>query len=179
MPTGLDYLEFLNGQRQTREFTNEPVSDADIEALLETMRWTGSASNKQPWQFLVVRDQTAKTALSQATEYTGWIADAPVLLVVLAAGPDASAHSYDLGRVDERILLASQALGLGAGIVTFWSDASQTLARTTLALPDDWSIYSAVAVGHPAESARPARLGGRKERSELVHWDGFGTRSVG
>jgi len=176
MPTGLEYLEFLNGQRQTREFTNEPVSDADIASLLETMRWTGSASNKQPWQFMVVRDQTAKTALAQATEFTGWIADAPLILIVLAAGPDASAHAYDLGRVDERILLASQALGLGAGIVTFWSDSSQALARTTLSLPDDWSIYSAVAVGHPAAAAHPARLGGRKPLSDLVHWDRFGSQ---
>ncbi len=118
------YLDFLLGQRQTREFTEEPVSDADIQALLETMRWTGSASNTQPWQFLVVRDQAIKNALAGATQYTGWIANAPLLLIVLTEGSNPNAHAYDLGRVDERILLASQALGLGAGIVTFWSDSS-------------------------------------------------------
>ena len=176
MPAGADYLEFLKGQRQTREFTQEPVSDADIQALLETMRWTGSSSNTQPWQFVVVRDQAAKDALARATQYTGWIANAPLMLVVLTVGDDPSQHTYDLGRVDERILLAAQALGLGAGIVTFWSDAAQTLARETLELPVDWSIYSAVAVGHPAESARPAKLGGRKPLDELVHWDTFGHR---
>ena len=176
MADGADYLEFLKGQRQTREFTSEPVSDADIQALLETMRWTGSSSNSQPWQFVVVRDQTAKDALAQATQYTGWIAQAPLILVVLTAGSDPNAHTYDLGRVDERILLASQALGLGAGIVTFWNDASQALARTKLRLPDDWSIYSAVAVGHPAESARPAKLGGRKSIDELVNWETYGNR---
>ena len=176
MPNGSDYLEFLSGQRQTREFTSEPVSDADIQALLETMRWTGSASNTHPWQFVAVREAAAKNALAQATQYTGWIANAPLILVVLTAGSEPNAHAYDLGRVDERILLASQALGLGAGIVTFWSDESQKLARRTLNLPADWSIYSAVAVGHPAESARPARLGGRKPLAELVHWDTFGSR---
>ena len=55
MPSGKDYLDFLIGQRQTREFTSDPVGDTDIQALLETMQYTGSASNKQPWQFLVVR----------------------------------------------------------------------------------------------------------------------------
>lgn len=178
MPIGTDYLEFLTGQRQTREFTTEPVSDSDIQALLETMRWTGSASNQQPWQFMVVRDAGKKAALAQATQYTGWIADAPLLLVVLTAGPDPNAHAYDVGRVDERILLASQALGLGAGIVTFWSDEAQQLVRATLGLPDDWSASSAVAVGHPAESARPARLGGRKPLADLVHWDRFGSRGL-
>ncbi len=176
MPTGQDYLDFLIGQRQTREFTTEPVSDADLQSLLETMRYTGSASNRQPWQFMVVRDKAAIARLAEATQYTGWIVNAPLLLIVLTEGADHFAHDYDLGRVDERILLASQALGLGAGIVTFWSDESQALARETLGFPDDWSIYSAVAVGHPAESARPAKLGGRKPLSELVHWDRFGNR---
>jgi nitroreductase len=176
MPAGADYLDFLKGQRQTREFTSEPVSDADIQALLETMRWTGSSSNSQPWQFIVVRDQGAKDALAQATQYTGWIANAPLLLAVLTAGPNPTAHAYDLGRVDERILLGAQALGLGAGIVTFWSDAAQALVRKTLQLPEDWSVYSAVAVGHPAESARPAKLGGRKPLDELVNWETYGNR---
>lgn len=176
MPSGPDYLEFLIGQRQTREFTDEPVSDADIQALLETMRWTGSASNRQPWQFIVVRDAGARAALAQSTQYTGWIAAAPLLLIVATEGADPNAHAYDIGRVDERVLLASQALGLGAGIVTFWTEASQLIAHQTLGLPDEWSIYSAVAVGHPAESARPARLGGRKPLDELVNWDRFGNR---
>ncbi len=177
MPTKNEYLDFLQGQRQLREFSNKPVSDADISALLETMRWTGSASNTQPWQFVVVTDQAEKDALAGATQYTGWISGAPLILVVLTEGPDPKAHQYDLGRVDERVLLASQALGLGAGIVTFWNDESQAIVRKTLGLPDDWSAYSAVAVGHPTASAKPARFGGRKALAELVNWNRYGQRS--
>lgn len=176
MATGAEFIDLLKGQRQTREFTAEPVSDADVHALLETMRWTGSSSNSQPWQFVVVRDQAARDALSQATQYTGWIANAPLVLVVVTAGSDPNEHTYDRGRVDERILLASQALGLGAGIVTFWNDESRAVVRNTLQLPEDWAIYSAVAVGHPAESSRPARMGGRKPLDELVSWETFGNR---
>ena len=174
MASGTDYIEFLVGQRQTRAFTDEPIADSDLETLLEVMRWTGSASNQQPWQFLVLRDSATKATIATATQYTGWIASAPLIFVVLTLGDDRNEHAYDLGRVDERILLASQALGLGAGIVTFWNDESQALVREALQIPDGWSVYSAVAVGHPTDSARPLRLGGRKELSELVHWDRFG-----
>lgn len=170
------YIDFLQRQRQTREFADSPVSDADVAALLETMRQTGSAKNQQPWQFIVVRDKSILANLAQGTEYTGWIADAPLLLVVLTAGAKFKAHAYDQGRVDERILLAAQALGLGAGIVTFWSYEAQAIARDQLQLPGDWQIYSAVAVGHPSETARSALLGGRKPLEELVHWDRFGNR---
>jgi nitroreductase len=50
------------------------------------------------------------------------------------------------------------------------------LTRKTLQLPDDWSVYSAVAVGHPAEHARAAKLGGRKPLDELVNWETYGNR---
>jgi nitroreductase len=176
MPQDPEHIDFLKGQRQTRQFTTDPVSDADIEALLEVMRWTGSSKNSQPWQFVAVRDTATREALAQATQYTGWIAEAPLVLVVLTAGSDLTAHAYDLGRVDERILLAAQALGLGAGIVTFWGEQGQRIARTALNLPGDWSVYSAVAIGHPSDDAQPARMGGRKALGELVHWDRFGNQ---
>lgn len=176
MASGAEYIEFLQGQRQTRQFTDEPVSDADIQTILEVMRWTGSASNTQPWQFVVLRDPAARAEIAKGTQYTGWIANAPLVILVLTEGPNYTAHQYDLGRVDERILLVSQALGLGAGIVTFWTPDSQARVRSTLGLPEEWSVYSAVALGHPAPTATPARLGGRKPLAELVHWDRFGNR---
>lgn len=176
MASGAEYIEFLQGQRQTRQFNGEPVSEADIQTILEVMRWTGSASNTQPWQFLVLRDAAIRAEIAKATQYTGWIANAPLVILVLTEGSDYTAHQYDQGRVDERILLTSQALGLGAGIVTFWSPEAQALVRSALGLPDEWSAYSAVALGHPAPSAAPARLGGRKPLSDLVHWDRFGKR---
>jgi nitroreductase len=176
MPQGSEYVDFLTGQRQTREFTPELVSDADVQTLLEAMRWTGSSSNSQPWQFLVLRDPATIAELSKSAVHTNWITRAPLVFVVLTEGSDRYAHAYDLGRVDERILLAAQALGLGAGIITFGTDSAQKLAHETLQVPEDWSIYSAVAVGHPAETAKPKKLGGRKPLSELVHWDRFGQR---
>ena len=106
-----------------------------------------------------------------------WVAKAPLVLMVIAEGPDRFTHAQDVGRVDEHVLLASQALGLGAGIFTFGSPAAQKLTHEAPKVPDKWAIYNAVAVGHPAESARPARLGDRRPLSELVHWDHFDRRS--
>ncbi len=176
MSESSDLIALLMRQRQTRQFTDEPVSDANIAVLLEVMRWTGSSKNSQPWQFVVVRDAATKSALAEATQYTGWIVNAPLVAVTLTAGSDPQGHAYDLGRVDERVLLAAQALGLGAGIVTFWGDKGQRIARTALHLPDNWSVYSAVAVGHPSDDARPAQMGGRKPLADLIHWDRFGGR---
>src|SRR5262245_37278 len=43
--------------RQFREFTDEAPTDAQLEAILDAARWTGSAGNEQPWRFVVVRDR--------------------------------------------------------------------------------------------------------------------------
>jgi len=39
--------------RQVREFTPEPPSDEQLDAILEVARWTGSSQNSQPWRFVV------------------------------------------------------------------------------------------------------------------------------
>jgi nitroreductase len=171
-----EYLEFLRRQRQTRSFSEEPVSDVDLDNILETIRWTGSSGNSQPWKFLVVREPETKARLAALVEWTAWIAGASAIIFVLTEGPDPRAHTYDLGRVDERILLASQALGLGAGVVTPHTEEALAGARAILHVPSDWSIYSAVAIGHPDEHAKPASKGGRKPLEELVDWELFGIK---
>ena len=52
----LERVRPLLRARQVREFTPEPPTDADLEALTEVARWTGSSRNSQPWRFIVIRD---------------------------------------------------------------------------------------------------------------------------
>jgi nitroreductase len=172
--TGL--IEFLRGQRQARQFTGEPVSEDDLQQILEVMRWTGSSKNSQPWQFVVVEDASLKAEIAKATQYTGWIADAPVVIVIVTDGDTPKAHAYDEGRLSERILLATQALGLGAGVVTFAPPSAMALVKNALGIPEGHSVYSAVALGHPVPPDGPHPLAGRKPLSELVHRDRFGQR---
>ncbi len=129
MPSTSGCLDLLAGQRQTRTFTDEPVSDADLRAVLEVMRWTGSAGNSQPWRFIVIRDPATRKALSESVDSMSWIAKAPLVLVVVVEDGKSSTRLHDLGRVDERILLAAQALGLGAGIVSFWNAEAKAHGR--------------------------------------------------
>lgn len=175
-PSSGELIEFLRRQRQARQFTEEPVSEEDLRQILEVARWTGSSKNSQPWQFVVVRDPAIKAEVAKATQYTGWIADAPVVIVTVTDGDTPRAHDYDDGRVSERILLASQALGLGAGVVTFWPTESQALVKRALGIPAGHQVYSAVALGHAVPPKGPHPLAGRKPLGELVHHDRFGNR---
>ena len=125
-----------------------------------------------------MRDPAIRARLGAVVEWTNWIAQAPLVIVVLTEGQDPRAHTYDLGRIDERILLASQALGLGAGIVTFYTEEGLRAAKDILRVPADWSVYSAVGIGHPARVSPPSSKSGRKPLDELVLWDQFEERET-
>jgi len=56
MTDPIEGIKPLLRTRQFREFTDEPVTDEQIQALMNVARWSGSAGNSQPWRFIVVRD---------------------------------------------------------------------------------------------------------------------------
>ena len=173
-----ELIEFLRRQRQTRAFTTEPVSDGDLQQILEVARWTGSSKNTQPWNFVVVRDKSTLEALSKTRQYAGWIAGVPAIIAPVMDGDDPMGHGYDEGRVSERIMLAAQALGLGAGVVWFSEPPAMAEARRLLNIPKGHALISAVAIGHPApaDPNAPKRDQPRKPLSEIVHWETFGNR---
>ncbi len=50
-------VAFLESLRTVRSFERKPVSREALDDVLEVARWSGSARNRQPWEFLVVRDR--------------------------------------------------------------------------------------------------------------------------
>ncbi len=66
-PAPLDVVRPLLRTRQVREFTPEPPTDAEINALTEVARWTGSSRNSQPWRFIVIRDPVTIGRLHEAS----------------------------------------------------------------------------------------------------------------
>ncbi len=60
-----DVLHEMNKVRQVRQYRDEPVDQATVDALLEVARWTGSSRNGQPWHFVVVNDKAVLKQLSQ------------------------------------------------------------------------------------------------------------------
>jgi nitroreductase len=63
----MDYetlLELLKNRRSIRAFTDEPVSEDTVDKILEAARWAPSGANSQPWEFIVIRDQSTKDQMA-------------------------------------------------------------------------------------------------------------------
>ncbi|HZT05832.1 MAG TPA: nitroreductase family protein [Chloroflexota bacterium] len=163
-------IEFLRRLRSTKAFTPEPVPDAVIDDIITVGRWTGSASNRQPWEVIVVRDPEAKRKMGE------WGANpAPTAAAVFLIVSNSDAAAFDEGRLAERLNLAAAAHGLGSTVATLKGDGIAA-AREYFGIPPDRRSFSVVAVGHVDEAvrrARPKNPQPRKPIEQFVHWDRF------
>jgi len=168
----LERVRPLLRTRQVREFTLEPPTDAELEALTEVARWSGSSRNSQPWRFIVIRDAaTIKAIHDVGVPQTRSLMTAAAAIAIVLGGGDADLeHAFDEGRAAERLLIAAGLLGLAAGVAWIFPAVRPDVGRI-LGLPDDRFVRTIVPVGHATEAAqRPKAAPGaaRLPRSETV-----------
>lgn len=172
-PTSRDRVRPLLRVRQIREFTAEPPTDEELDAIVDAGRWSGSSTNSQPWRFLVIRDRATLAALHEAgLPQTRALATAPAAIAIVLPEDGASvSHAYDDGRAAERMLIAANLVGLTGGIAWIRRDV-QPAARQRLGLPRDRMVRTLVVVGHPTEAALAPKNppgAGRLPRDEVVY----------
>jgi nitroreductase len=171
-----DKIRFLRGLRAVRDYTPEPIPEDVLRDILEVGRWSGSSSNVQGTELVVVRDPAAKQRMSELGARPA--AGAAAVLVVVTPG-DAERRdleSFDNGRLVERLLLAAKAQGLGSNIATLKEDGPDVI-KQTLGIPPERRIWTVVTLGYPDEAAHKARpknpTAGRKPVENFVHWERY------
>ena len=180
MPDTTDtFISALKGLRQSRRFHDKPIPQDIVAELLEVARWTGSAKNTQPWEFIVIDDRAALDALAAAGAFTRFLDNVPLAIAIVLDNTSPRSESYDEGRVSERLMLAADHLGLGSGTAWFSTPDAQDVVREILGVPADRIVWSVVGFGYVDESA-PQRSAsvplGRKPLEEIVSYGRFGSR---
>jgi nitroreductase len=167
---GDSVLRALRRTRQVRQFTDEPVTETDLTAILEVARWTGSSTNRQPWTFIVIRDRADRERLAELAPYARHVAKSALAIAIAMTGDNPEWDAYDEGRVSERILIAAGALGLGAGIG--WAEeAERPGVAAYLGLTAPQFVRTIISLGHPSDRARQPRSApgtARRPLTELV-----------
>ena len=173
-------LALLKGRRSIRRYRPDPVPDEMIEQLLEAGRWAPSASNRQPWTFIVVQDGAIRQQVAQHAAYyvIRWahVEEAPLLIVLCGDTRNRIYRQFlheDIGLAGSQIMLQAKALGLG----TCWIGGLDRKAiGGILKVPDHLEIVGLLTVGFPAENPDPRP---RKPLAEIVHYDVYGNQGEG
>jgi nitroreductase len=171
-------LALLKGRRSIRRYRPDPVPDEMVAQLLEAGQWAPSASNRQPWEFIVVRDEEIRRQVAQHAAYyfIRWahVAEAPLLIVLCGDSRNRVYRQFlheDVGLAGGQMMLQAKALGLG----TCWiGGLERKEIAAILRVPEQLEIVGLLTVGFPAEEPPPPP---RKHLAEIVHYDVYGNRA--
>lgn len=172
-------LDVIMSRKSVRTYTDQPVTEAQVETLLKAAMAAPTGMNMQPWRFVVVRDQAVKDKL--AGPRGGMIAQAPVVIVVCGettitrTSPEGETVTMpngnwtaDCAAATENLLLAAEAIGLGAvWTASYPYEDRMGPAREALGLPENVSSFCVVPVGYPAGDDKPKD----KWKPENIHYD--------
>jgi nitroreductase len=174
--TARDRITFLSTLRAVRDFRPDPVPQEVLDDILQVVRLSGSASNRQPWEVIVVRERETLRSLAGLDGYAGHLARAPIGIVLVMAGDRAEQETYDEGRLAERIMLAARAHGVGSS-VGWIVGQGRAAAKELLGIPQHKVVRTAISLGYPAERDRRSRSGrgpARKPLDEIVYEERYG-----
>jgi nitroreductase len=149
------------------------VDQAELDALVDAARWSGSSANSQPWRFIVIRDAATIRAIHElGLPSTRGLATAPAAIAIAVPSEEKKAVgiAYDEGRATERLLIGASMLDLGAGISWMMPKIRDAVGRI-LGLPADRMVRTIVQIGHPTAAARKPKSApgeARLPREEVV-----------
>ncbi len=155
-----DALAFIQRRRSIRQFTDEPVSDAQVETLLRAAMAAPSAGNQQPWAFVILRDRERLDRIQDFHPYAGMCRTAALAILVcgdLSRESHAGFWVQDCSAAVENLLLAAANMGLGTCWCGVHPQAERERGfRQLCNLPDHVIPFAIIAVGVPAEEKGPA-----------------------
>ena len=101
----MDTYLAIASRRDERRYRPEPLSDDVVGRILDAGRLAGSASNRQPWTFVVPEGRSRVEAVAKTVYVPDNVLGAglEVAVVVTGKGP----VSFDAGRAAQSMLLAA------------------------------------------------------------------------
>ena len=182
----MDFAELVKTRHSIRSYLDKPVEREKIAACLEAARLAPSASNTQPWHFVVVDEPSLKArlcdeAFSGIFSTMGFPKQAPVLVAAVATPPTLGIRAgnaflrtnfgfIDMGIGIEHFVLQAAELGLGTCWIGLFDEVR---VKKTLGIPRSHKVVALLTLGYfdPALDSKPHY---RKELAEMSSWNGWG-----
>ena len=165
----MDVFEAVRTILAVRQYKPDPVPDDVVRRVLEAGRLSASASNRQPWHFVVVQDRDTLGKIAEIVTTGPYIAAAPLAIVV--ATEKSSWGLSDASRAIQSMLLTAWADGVGSN----WAGGPGILdgLKPLLGIPDDLDVVAALPFGYPAVPVGSGKKV-RKPLREIAHKERFG-----
>jgi len=152
----MNVIDAIKTRKSVRAYRDQPVEDAKLAAILEAARLAPSASNRQEWRFVLVRDPETRRKISEIAGSQEFIAEAPVVIVACAETDGRimkcgqACYPIDVAIALDHISLAAVELGLG----TCWvGHFDEDAVKNLLGIPSAIRIIELMPLGYPVDPA--------------------------
>ena len=168
----MNVIDAIKTRKSVRRYLDKPVEDNKLNTVLEAGRLAPSASNRQEWRFVVVRDPETRKGLAEAAGGQGFVGEAPVLI---AACAETDGHVMRCGQlsypIDVAIALDHMTLGaVELGLGTCWIGLfDEKKVKEILGIPEEIRVVQLMPLGYPADPS-PARKS-RLQLDTIVKYD--------
>lgn len=164
-------LNNIFSRKSVRSYTDQPVPEEMVETLLRAAMSAPSGMNVQPWHFVVVNTREMLDRLAKAIP-NRMLETAPLAIVVcgetmLGEGRPNPNWKLDASAATENLLLAAEAMGLGAVWTAADYDARADAVIEVLGIPSNVRPLCVVPIGFPAGNDQPKD----KWKPERIHYN--------
>ena len=169
----MDVFTAISQRSSVRAYKGIDVEEEKLKRILEAAKLSPSASNRQDWRFIVVRDKETKKKLAKAAFGQSFIGEAPVVIVACGTEPKTimacgqPAHTVDVSIACAFMILQAYELGLG----TCWIGAfEEGEVKKILNVPKEVRVVAMTPLGYPNQ---PRSQKVRKSLNEIVCYEKY------
>jgi nitroreductase len=168
-----DAITVIHSRKSVRHYTGQSIAKEQREIILRAAMAAPSAVDMQPWSFIAVTDRRTLDMLREGLPFAKMLDKAGAAIVVCAMPEKAHDKKVEFALIDsccasENILLAAEALGLGAvWTAAYPANDRMDFVRKTLGIPDNVIPLNVIPIGYPTGSDKPKD----KFKLENIHWE--------
>lgn len=181
----MELLDLIRQRQSVRRYSSQPLEKEKIERCLEAARLSPSASNSQPWSFIVVNEPVLKNKVAHLTYdnivvFNKFVPQAPALVVFVIEKPKKITQiarfikkidypKIDIGIAAAHFCLKATEEGLGTCMLGWFREKP---IKALLSIPEGKKIGLIISVGY-ASNDYPLREKIRKPFDEVVKYNSY------
>jgi nitroreductase len=179
------FLSLVKQRQSVRKYTDKPVEKDKLQRCLEAARLAPSASNSQPWKFVVVNDpelvqKVANETIGPLSTFNNFVPQAPVIVAIIiekmkaltqigASIQDREYPLIDIGIAAEHFCLQATEEGLGTCMLGWFNEKP---IKELLKIPKDRRIGLLITLGYAPEDYH-LRQKIRKKPEETINYNSY------
>lgn len=181
----MDFHELISLRQSDRKYIDKPVSREVINRCIETARLAPSASNSQPWKFIIIDDSELKDRVANKTfgplkSFNKFVPQAPVIIAIVQEKPKIVTEIggriknkeyplIDIGIAAEHICLQAAEIGLGSCMLGWFDEKA---VKELLKVPDNKNIPLLITLGYvPVDYKHRKKI--RKSMDKIMKYNSY------